>query len=97
MRVDFHPEAERELERARDWYERRVAGLGRRFFGEIDAAVRNVRESPDTWPTYLAGTRRYLVHRFPFALIYRRGDQIIQVVAVMHLKRRPGYWLKRKF
>jgi hypothetical protein len=37
------------------------------------------------------------VHRFPFAVIYRHDDRMIQVIAVMHLKRQPGYWRSRKF
>lgn len=96
-RVIFHPEASREIEQAFAWYEERVTGLGRKFFSEVEAAVNAIQDSPDTWPNYAAGARRFLVHRFPFAIIYRRNEDVIQVAAVMHLKRRPGYWARRKF
>jgi plasmid stabilization system protein ParE len=40
--------------------------------------------------------RRALLRRFPFALVFlQRPDGPIRVVAVAHVKRRPGYWLRR--
>lgn len=96
-RIVIHPDADRELEQAQTWYEERVAGLGRMFFSEIESAIHTIQNSPDTWPKYMAGTQRFLVHRFPFAIVYRSDDQMIQVIAVMHLKRRPGYWARRTF
>jgi plasmid stabilization system protein ParE len=41
------------------------------------------------------GTRRYLVHRFPYGVVYRVSRQIIQIIAVMHLRRHPDYWRGR--
>jgi hypothetical protein len=35
------------------------------------------------------------VHRFPYAVLYRPDPDEIVVVAVMHQRRRPGYWLGR--
>lgn len=96
-RIIIHPDADRELEQAQTWYEERVVGLGAKFFSEIESAVLNIQNSPGTWPNYVKGTRRFLVHRFPFAIVYRHDDQLIQVIAVMHLKRRPGYWARRQF
>lgn len=93
--VVFHPEAYAELVQARDWYEKRSVGLGGTFFSEIELAVLAIQESPDTWPRYTAGTKRFLVHRFPFAIIYRQTNQTVQIIAVMHLRRRPGYWRSR--
>ena len=41
-------------------------------------------------------TRRALVPRFPYQVVYRlRPDEIV-IVAVAHLKRRPGYWKIRR-
>lgn len=93
--LEVHPEALSELERATAWYDRQRSGLGESFFQEITAAISRIREAPDTWPEYRRGTRRFLVHRFPFALIYSQRSTGLLVVAVMHLKRRPGYWTSR--
>jgi hypothetical protein len=47
------------------------------------------------WPPYEGDTRRYLLKRFPFAVIYLTSEKKIQIVAVAHCKRKPGYWKER--
>jgi len=93
--LEFHPEALAELERAKVWYDVQRPGLGESFFQEITTVISRIREAPNTWPEYERGTRRFLLHRFPFAVIYSQRSNSLLVVAVMHLKRRPGYWQSR--
>jgi hypothetical protein len=52
------------------------------------------KHQPDMLRIY-TGTRRYLLKRYPYAVIYRELDDLIWVVAVAHGKRRPGYWKSR--
>jgi len=51
---------------------------------------------PDAWAFVSANTRRCLVNRFPFGLIYRIKSGTIQIIAVADLRRRPGYWQDRQ-
>ncbi len=81
------------MERANAWYEAQRIGLGESFFHEVTTAISRIREVPNTWPEYIRGTRRFLVHRFPFAVIYSAISTGLLVLAVMHLKRRPGHWI----
>ena len=46
MRVEFSPEAKREFEDGRNYYERQVAGLGARFAADIRAALIRLRNWP---------------------------------------------------
>jgi hypothetical protein len=39
--------------------------------------------------------RRVPVRRFPFFVIYRERDEDLQIIAVAHQSRRPGYWRSR--
>jgi hypothetical protein len=39
--------------------------------------------------------RRYLLHKFPYSLIYTIEHDHIHIFAVAHNKRKPGYWRKR--
>jgi hypothetical protein len=42
------------------------------------------------------GARRYILHRFPYGIIYRLlGDDVLEILAIAHHKRRPGYWGRR--
>jgi hypothetical protein len=36
-----------------------------------------------------------MLDRYPFSLIYRELPRKIEIVAVAHAKRKPGYWAKR--
>lgn len=63
--LEFHPEALAELERAKQWYERKRHGLGESFFQEITAAIIEYRK-----PQYLAGvsTRNEALPRASFPI-----------------------------
>ncbi len=93
--VEFDPKAIEEAAAAYDWYVERSLNAAERFQDEVDYAVDAITQAPDTWPCYLHGTQRFLLRRFPYQLVYRVERDRILVVAVAHLKRRPGYWRKR--
>ncbi len=39
--------------------------------------------------------RRCLTHTFPCGILYTIEAESILILAVMHLRRRPGYWRSR--
>jgi plasmid stabilization system protein ParE len=89
----FVPAASREVEDAVAWYLERSLKAGESFLREFERGLALVKETPRLWPRFEAGTRRYVLRRFPFSIIYRKfGEDTIEVVAVAHDKRRPGYW-----
>jgi plasmid stabilization system protein ParE len=93
--IELHPEAIAEARDAREWYAERSSVAADAFMAELDAAIDRICESPDRWPTYLHGTRRYLMKRFPYLVVYRVINDKPQVIAVAHGKRKPGYWRRR--
>ena len=91
----FNPLAEAELFEAARWYDDRSPGLGAAFVDAVHAAANVVLEAPKRW-RLVRGTRRYLMGRFPFAIVYREtSDEQIEIVAVAHLKRRQRHWARR--
>jgi len=86
--------AEAELQDAAAWYDERSPGLGLRFVLAVHAKTDEIGETPQRWPL-AAGTRRVLMGRFPYALVYREVADEIEIVAVAHLHRRPAYWSQR--
>jgi plasmid stabilization system protein ParE len=95
--VEFHPAASDEVEVAHGWYAERSAIAAERFLEEIDAAISRIQSEPEVAPKYLHGTRCQLLRRFPYLVVYWLAEHSIQVVAVAHGRRRPGYWKARKF
>ena len=97
LRIEIHPEAIAEIIAARDWYELHATNLGNDFIKEVDSAIETIDRTPGLWTRYFAigNVRRFLIHRFPFAIVYRHDEEKIQILAVSHLRRRPGYWKTR--
>ncbi|MEO8496966.1 MAG: type II toxin-antitoxin system RelE/ParE family toxin [Planctomycetota bacterium] len=93
--IELHPEAIAEARAAREWYAERSTIAANAFMAELDVAIDRICESPERWAADLHGTRRYLMNRFPFVVVYRVTEDKIQVIAVAHGKRKPGYWRHR--
>ncbi|HTA93747.1 MAG TPA: type II toxin-antitoxin system RelE/ParE family toxin [Polyangiaceae bacterium] len=96
--IVFAPDAQAEFEAAVEWYEAQAAGLGERFVSHVDEVLQLVEETPGGFPTWDVDSRfrRMVVQRFPYLVFYRDLADRIEVIAVAHGAREPGYWLKRK-
>jgi plasmid stabilization system protein ParE len=86
-----------ELTEAVQWYEVRRTGLGSEFFDAVVASLTFIESNPELGtPISTDGhTRRALVARFPYQVVYRLLSTEVVIVAIAHLKRRPGYWKNR--
>jgi len=77
------------------WYlerDERVAGA---FEDELAKAFAGIERTPETWPAHLHGTRRFLLGRFPYEVVYKIYPEVVLIVAIAHCKRKPGYWRRR--
>lgn len=93
--VELHPEALAEAEEATSWYARQNRRASAKLADELYAALEQIEQHPERWPRYLGGTRRLLLRRFPFQIVYRTDAARTLIVAVAHTSRRPGYWIGR--
>jgi plasmid stabilization system protein ParE len=91
----FDPRAEEEFLQGAQYYEDQEPRLGTRFIAAVEMAVRVASADPRIHPETLGGCRKCRVVRFPYALIFRDRNDEVQIIAVMHMKRRPGYWRER--
>jgi toxin ParE1/3/4 len=93
--VKFFLEAEAEVVANERWYARRSPAAAEAFIAELDRALAQIGDSPETWPRYRRGTRRFVLRRFPFSVVYRVEGDVAYVVALAHAKQRPAYWRHR--
>ncbi len=84
-----------DLQAADDWYRLRSEDASAAFLLEVYEAFETISQAPHRWPQYLHGTRRYLLHRFPFSIVYLDDSECVTFVAVAHNRRKPGYWQRR--
>jgi hypothetical protein len=95
MKFYFHPDAEAEFDKAVEYYEHIQRGLGFEFANEVYATITRIIHFPDAWSALSKNSRRCLVNRFPYGVIYQIKSRYLRIIAVAHQNRRPGYWKKR--
>lgn len=95
LRLEYLDEALDEAEEAARWYAARSPSAAAGFTDELDVAAAAIERTPATWPAYDHGTRRFLLRRFPYSVVYRVESTRVVIVAVAHAHRRPGYWKQR--
>jgi plasmid stabilization system protein ParE len=93
--LQIHPDALEEAEAAVDWYARRSWRAARLFLDELDRAIDRIGQNPELYPSHDFGTRRMVMRRFPFVIVFRSAAGGIEIIAVAHGRRRPGYWRER--
>ncbi len=95
MNVIFLEEAEQEFLEAALYYENQAKGLGERLMTDVYQAIEDIISFPENAQKLTKDVRRKLLKRYPFGVLYRIDKEVIVIVAVMNLKRKPFYWLNR--
>jgi toxin ParE1/3/4 len=93
--VFFHPEADAEVVAAANYYEGQQEDLGKRFLSNVEDGLARIRINPRLYPLIDGDVRRCLTRTFPFGILFRDNEDRIEIIAVMHLRRKPGYWKER--
>lgn len=95
--IRFRPAAAREFAADVAYYERDREGRGLRFADAVDRTLAMIAAFPVAFPLlYSPDIRSAKVERFPYRVVYLVLDDHVDVLAVAHAKRRPGYWLRRR-
>lgn len=91
----FHPEAEQDFLASLEWYRERSLTTALDFERAIAKALEAISSAPRRWPSYFEQFRKYILHQFPFSIVYEELPSEIVVFAVAHARRKPGYWKDR--
>jgi len=91
----FDEEAAGGFYRAVEYYEAQSVGLGTELIADLDRVALLLGTNPESGGPAAAGTRRLLLSRFPFVVVYRLVEGAPVVVAFAHQRQRPGYWMDR--
>ena len=91
----FHPDAAEEYTQAVGYYAAISPNLADRFNDEIQRLIHEVCRQPERFFRFSPPARRALARKFPYKVVYLDQPDRIWIVAVMHAKRRPGYWRER--
>ena len=88
--------AETEYTEALGWYTARSAQASTGFEAAFIEVMAQLGKSPERFPEcdeegFLFAT----LNGYPYSLIYRIVEGVVQVIAVARARRRPGYWANR--
>jgi len=94
-KLTVHPAARTDIAEAAQWYETQRSTLGVGFLDELDRLLARIADNPLQSPVVQTGVRRGLLRRFPFAVYFLAQKGHVEVIAVLHLRRKPGMWETR--
>jgi len=95
LSIEFLTLAQDELDSGFEYYELLQKNLGYRFVEEVRRSLELVAIYPEAWTQSSKHTRRSLLKIFPYAIIYQKRDDIILVIAIANLYKKPEYWVSR--
>ena len=97
LRLSTAKPVSEELAAAVRWYEERRPGLGAAFYDAVVQTIDRVSQMPHAGVALgNFKARRMLVTGFPYQVVYRVDSDQIRILAFAHLKRRPGFWRRRR-
>ncbi|MFO0698074.1 MAG: type II toxin-antitoxin system RelE/ParE family toxin [Nitrospira sp.] len=85
----IRPEAEQDLQNAFTWYQEARLGLGYDVLLQVEAGLQFIERNPDAHPSEYKGTRKHVIKRFPYKIMYRVEIDHIIILAVIHGSRNP--------
>ncbi len=96
IEIVFHPGASAEYRHELRYYASKSRRAAERFDLALARTLNLISQNPARFGHYDDTHREAILPRYPFSVIYRPlPDGNIQVVAIAHASREPGYWEDR--
>lgn len=77
------------------YYAEQSIDVAQAFIDAVEGAVYRLRDSPSRYPAIDGNIRRCLTSKFPYGILYTIEPDFILILAVMHSRKKPGYWKSR--
>ncbi|MBC8345374.1 MAG: type II toxin-antitoxin system RelE/ParE family toxin [Candidatus Marinimicrobia bacterium] len=92
--IFVHP-ADKEFIDTYHYYEDQLIGLGDQFLNEFNKSIKIIINHPTIWNKVGKRTRRSLIKRFPFLILYVFEKDTIHITCIAHQHRNPDYYIDR--
>lgn len=97
MKIQYHPLTTSDLNKAVAHYNRKQPGLGDELRTEVYRSIELVLAGPYQFNVVTGDIRRCLVHRFPYAVLFRIvSADTLRVLVIRHHHRHPDFGLRRR-
>ena len=97
FKIKVEPEAMDDIQQGIDWYNKKQAGLGRKFLKEVKACFKSLKISPFFQIRY-DDVRCLPLKKYSFMVHFtvHEADKLVIVRAVFNTYLDPGNWKNRK-
>ena len=89
------PIAEKDIQKAYDWYEEKQVDLGEAFLDQIDIAFEQITSRPKAFQKRYNEVRINFIKQFPYGVHYIIEQKKVIVLAVFGESQSPDLWNKR--
>ncbi len=97
MNYSLHPDASQDLDDAATYYQKQAGNiLSQTFLAEFERSVERLLKHPLLGAKWRKEKRRFVMGRFPYAIIYTVSNGELRIYAIAHQSRNPAYWRERK-
>ena len=96
VEILYHPAVQLETDEIVGYYEAQKKGLGLLFLEVFDLLLQRMQQSPLQFPVIRKSIRKATVRDFPYNVYFRLYKNQIVVLAILHQKRNPKIWKRRK-
>ena len=96
MRLAYHPQVQRDVNRILRHYDGISLRLGDEFWAELTRLVELISSKPQRFHFAQKGLRRANLRRFPYHLLFREKPDGVRVIVLRHNRRRPSYGTSRQ-
>ncbi len=93
--IVLRPEASRDVEEARDYYEAQRKGLGQAFLNRLKETLDRISALPKMVGVLWRNLRAARLRRFAHVVYYRIHSDRVEVLAVVHGGRDKSAWRTR--
>lgn len=90
--VEVGPLARSQIRGAARWYRGKNPTAAKRFVAAVRRAIQVLASGALLWREFEAGFRRVHVEGFPYMLVYMVEGELVTVVGVQPMRRRPDAW-----
>lgn len=94
--IRVKPQARTDLAEAVAWYDHQRPGLGDEFLLVVEASIAFISRLPKASAAVEGDIRRRLTDRFPHAIYYVEDPGEVVILAVLHTRRNPKVWRRRR-
>lgn len=96
LKIDI--DAFHDIQKAADWYETQVKGLGNRYKKQVKLQINSLKKNPYHFAIKYKEIHCRKIEKFPFLIHYKIDDDLktVYVYAVFHTSRSPEIWKRNE-